>query len=239
MNKSKVAVVLGTVAAVGGGALAVSRKIGKRNKYACDLIRKGCRILEEDYDLDRLQENFLGLNLDIADTKGRELLSYVECIKELNGAVYFNTEQGFTYGGGINEGVMRSLKATGRIKDFGLSSEQQDYKDCMKVMCGDKTQATSVELRAYREGCEDALEALNTIKRAGIGNKEVDEVIKYFKDCTALLQILQSDLERGTVAGKTYEEYRKEAEEALNRLKESEKDGAKADSTSNSESTTD
>ena len=53
------------------------------------------------------------------------------------------------------------------------------------------------------------------------------------------MQILQSDLERGTVAGKTYEEYRKEAEEALNRLKESEKDDIKAGSASNSTPTMD
>lgn len=203
MKKSKVAVGLGVLAAVGSGAVIIAKEVMKSHEYANLLINRGCKILEGYYESDISKSN----------TRDRELRSFVECIKELNRAANFNITHEFDFGGGITEGVKRSLKAVERNCYLGTKAENQMCARCMKVVYNDENNGdkTQTEIEAYIDGCNDALEALKSFAMEENESGEVSEVAKYIEECKKALSYIKNKDEDDA-----YCSYNKDVRELLN-----------------------
>ena len=201
MKKSKVAVGLGVLAAVGSGAVIIAKEVMKSHEYANLLINRGCKILEGYYESDISKSN----------TRDRELRSFVECIKELNRAANFNITHEFDFGGGIAEGVKRSLKAVERNCYLGTKAEKMCAR-CMKVVYNDENNGdkTQTEIEAYIDGCNDALKALESFANE---SDEDSEVAKYIKECKKALSYIKNKDEEEDDA---YCSYNKDVRELLN-----------------------
>lgn len=205
MKKSKVAVGLGVLAAVGSGAVLVAREVMKSHEYANLLIRRGCDILDGYCDSDIFN----------SDIRERELRSFVECIRELNQAASFNITHEFDFGGGIAEGIKRSIKAVERNIHLGTKAEHQMCTNCMKAIYsdGDNKDKTQTELEAYIEGCRDTLEAVELLAMEEDTSSDDSEVAKYVEECKEALESIKNKDE-----GDAYFNYSKEVRELLNNI---------------------
>lgn len=118
MKKSGIVALVGVSALVGGAIGAFSRITRFKKTLSCDLIESACEILTEDYDLD---------NMEGASKQKKELKSFVESIKDINSAIFFNTTDDFCYGDGINDGTVRSSRATARLLKYANDYEKEKY----------------------------------------------------------------------------------------------------------------